>query len=174
MEKVLLAIEGVAPRHKVFCYAAELCSRIKAELSILQVIRLGGSARVRLKGLQDKVSRARQSMEDAMSAVAFAEAGQHEAAMDLSRRAMENLSPLVTQAEKEGVPCHVTLRTGEPAKEIIRYLKGHRDVVLAVYDRGMEGDAKLRSRPKRRAVPAEMMAEMPVPLVVPGNSFQTP
>jgi hypothetical protein len=174
VEKVLLAIEGVAPRHRVFRYAAELCSRIKAELSILQVIRLGSGVRVRLKGLQDKASRARRSMEDSMSAVAFAEAGQHEAAMELSSRATENLSPLVTQAEKEGVPCHVTLRTGEPGKEIIRYLKVHRDVVVTVYDMDMEGETPLPSRPKRCAVPAGIMAEMPVPLVVPGHSYQTP
>ncbi len=174
MEKVLLAIEGVAPRHKVFHYAAELCSRIKAELSILQVIRLGSSVRGRLKGLQDKASRARRSMEDSMSAVAFAEAGQHEAAMELGRRAMENLSPLVTEAEKEGVPCHVTLRTGEPGREIIRYLKGHRDVVVTVYDMGMEADKPQPSRPKRCAVPAGILAEMHVPLVVPGHSHQKP
>jgi hypothetical protein len=174
MEKVLLAIDGVAPRNKVFCYAAELCSRIKAELSILQVIRLGSSMRVRLKGLQDKASRVRRSMEDSMSAVAFAEAGQHEAAMELGKRAMKNLSPLITQAEKEGVPCQVTLRTGEPGKEIIRYLKGHRDVVVTVYDMGIEGDAPLRSTPKMSAVPAGIMAEMLVPLVVPNHSFKTP
>ncbi len=169
MEKVLLAIEGVAPRHKVFRYATELCARIKAELNILQVITVG-SVRDCLKGLQEKAGRVRRSVEDSMSAVAFAEAGQHELALDIRRQAMENLSSLVTQAEKEGVPCHVTLKTGEPRKEIIRYLKGHRDVVLTVYDMGMERDSGSHARQKRRAVTAEITAEVPVPVVVPGNS----
>ena len=32
MQKVLLAIDGIHPDHKVFDYAVQLCKRIKAEL----------------------------------------------------------------------------------------------------------------------------------------------
>ena len=39
MEKVLLAIDGITPDEKAFYYAVELCSRIKAELNVLQIIR---------------------------------------------------------------------------------------------------------------------------------------
>ena len=40
MIKKLLAIDGITPDKKAFNYAVELCTRIKAELNILQIIRL--------------------------------------------------------------------------------------------------------------------------------------
>ncbi|MBW2197633.1 MAG: universal stress protein, partial [Deltaproteobacteria bacterium] len=39
MEKVLLAIDGMTPDRKAFRYAIALCKRIRAELSIFQIIR---------------------------------------------------------------------------------------------------------------------------------------
>lgn len=163
MKKILLAISGISPRLSVFHYTTELCTRIKADLNILQIVRAKASKN-NLKKVSDKAGLLRRRLEDTMTAAAFAEAGDHDTARDILNQAKQNLDPLLTEAEEAGITCEVTFKTGEPEKEIIRYLKGHRDVVLAVYDTTPE--KKPSSRGKRFSALEGITGQSPVPVVM--------
>lgn len=163
MKKILLAISGISPRLSAFHYTTELCTRMKADLSILQIVKSRVSKN-NLRRLRDKADLLRRHLEDTMAAAAFAEAGEVEAAQDILDQAKQNLDPLLTEAEEAGINYHVTLKTGEPAKEIIQYLKGHRDVVLTVYDTGPKKESP--SRKKRFSDPDGIAGQSPVPVVM--------
>lgn len=166
MQKVLLAINGINPSHKVFRYAVELCQRLKAELCVLQVIeptRFGGY----LKGIREKARRARHYIEDSMTAITFAEAGEPEVAKDIMKQARENMKALLPETEKAGIPCQVTMKSGRPTNEIVRYATEHREVVITVYDGDSSDDS--HKAPKHQArkpdVAGEIKQQLPTPLV---------
>jgi hypothetical protein len=133
MKKVLLAIDGVAPDKKAFQYAVQLCRRITAELNVLQVIGSKNYGRY-ISRAKNKTKPAKRYVEGAFMAVAFAEAGEHETADALMSEALQNLKQLLPESEKEGIRYHVTMKAGNLKREIVRYLREHRDVVLTVYD----------------------------------------
>jgi len=133
MDKVLLAIDGFNPNQGLFSYAVDLCRRMKAELSILQVIRPGGEARG-LKKLGEKAQRAGAFFENAMMAATFAEANEHETAVGILKRAQENLEPFLSEPAGKGVRVNATTRLGAPEHEIPDYVNNHRDVVITVCD----------------------------------------
>ncbi|MDH3567158.1 MAG: universal stress protein, partial [Desulfobacteraceae bacterium] len=82
MEKVLLAIDGMTPDRKAFRYAVALCKRIRAELSIFQIIRPQYYREYKKKILKKGLF-ARTFVEGSMVAATFAEAGEHETALDM-------------------------------------------------------------------------------------------
>jgi nucleotide-binding universal stress UspA family protein len=163
LEKVLLAISGISPRLKAFQYTAELCSRIKADLNILQVVRLA-KPKEGLKRIRDKADQLRRRIEDSMTAAAFAEAGEHEIARDILDQARRNLEPLLGKANEAGLTYQVTLKTGDPGEEIVRYLKGHRDIVLTVCDivTGKDTASEIESA----SIPTEIAEHSTVPVVL--------
>jgi nucleotide-binding universal stress UspA family protein len=133
MEKVLLAIDGMTPNRKLFRYAVALCKRIRAELSIFQIIRpqyyREYKKKIRKKGLL-----ARKFLEGSMMAATFAEAGEHETALDIMADASKEIRRLLQESEEAGVHCHFSMKSGNPEKEIVNYVNDHRDVVLTIYD----------------------------------------
>ena len=164
MQKVLLAINGMNPSRKVFNYAVELCQRIKAELCILQVIEPKRYSEY-LKTIRKKASRAKHFIEGSMTAVTFAEAGEHAMAQEVMTQARKNMNALLPETEKAGIPCHVTMKSGWPSNEIVRYAREHRDVVLTVYD-GTDNTGKGSKRPnKERDVAKEIKQHLLTPLV---------
>ena len=72
MQKVLLAIDGINPDRKVFEYAVQLCQRIKADLSVFQVIN-PRRYKEYLKTIRKRADNARKYIEGAMVAATFAE-----------------------------------------------------------------------------------------------------
>ena len=133
MGKVLLAIDGVTPDRKVFRYAIALCKRIRAELSIFQIIR-PQYYREHAKKVRKKASLARKFMEGSMVAATFAEAGEHETAMDIMAEASKEIRRLLQESGESGVHCHFTIESEHPEKEIVNYVNNHRNVVLTIYD----------------------------------------
>lgn len=133
MKKVLLAIDGTAPDKKAFQYAVQLCRWIKAELSVLQVIG-SGNCGSDMTTAKRKAKPVKRYVEGTLMAVTFAEAGEHETADALIGEALRNLQQLLPEFEKEGIRFHVTVKAGNLKREIIRYLREHREVVLTVYD----------------------------------------
>jgi nucleotide-binding universal stress UspA family protein len=133
MEKVLLAIDGMTPDRKAFRYAVALCKRIRAELSIFQIIRpqvyREYKKRIRRKGLL-----ARKFFEGSMVAATFAEAGEHETALDMMAEASKEIRRLLQESEEAGVHCHFSIKSGNPEQEIVNYVNDHRNVVLTIYD----------------------------------------
>lgn len=133
MEKVLLAIDGMTPDQKAFRYAVALCRRIRAELSIFQIIR-PQFYHEHAKKIRKKASLARKFMEGSMVAATFAEAGEHETALDVMAEASKEIRRLLQECEKAGVHCHFSLKSGNPEKEIVNYVNDHRNVVLTIYN----------------------------------------
>lgn len=165
MKKILLAINGMTPGHKVFAYAVQLCQRLKAELCVLQIVEPSRHGAY-LKTIVGKARRARHYLEDSMTAVTFAEAGEHETARAMMIQARKNLNELLPETAKAGVLCSVTMKTGSPGREIVRYVYNHRDVMLTVYDDGTDAtkrDSK-RSSIKQNVV-EEIKKQLPTPMV---------
>jgi hypothetical protein len=162
MEKVLLAIDGITPDERAFQYAVELCLRIKGELNVLQVIGQRTSAGC-LAAIKNKASQAKQYIEGSMMAAAFAEAGEYETADELMTEAMKNINKLLPESEKAGVTCHVTMKSGDPEKEIVSFVREHKDVVITVYD---AADDETQPSRKKKNMLQHMLKALPIPIVM--------
>jgi nucleotide-binding universal stress UspA family protein len=165
MEKVLLAIDGMSPDRKVFCHAVQLCKRIKAELNVLQVIRPGNYSEY-LKKVKGRTNQARRYIEGSLLAATFAEAGEHETAKEILAEASKNINQLLPESEKAGIPYSLTMKAGNPNKEIINYVKEHRDVVLTIYDTPGEDCNKPGVTRKKKTAPREITRALSIPVVI--------
>jgi hypothetical protein len=164
MEKVLLAIDGMTPNRKPFRYAVALCKRIRAELSIFQIIRpqyyREYKKKIRKKGLL-----ARKFIEGSMVAAAFAEAGEHETALDIMAGASKEIRRLLQESEEAGVHCHFWIKSGDPEKEIVNYVNNHRDVVLTIFDVSDPDVSRTTDICLKKNVLTRIRKDLSVPLV---------
>ena len=162
MKKVLLTIDGVTPDHKVFHYAVSLCKRISAELSIFQIIR-PRYYRKYMKILQKNALIAKKVVESTMAAAAFAEAGEHETALDMMAEGSKQIEHLLQESEKAGIHCRFSMTSGNPEKEIVEYVNGHRDVILTIYDAfGGSGTVDMF---EKKSTLAKIKRDLAVPVV---------
>ena len=169
MEKVLLAIDGITPDKQVFDHAVALCLRIKAELKILQVIRPQKIPSC-LKKMKNTAHQAKRFFEDSMMAATFAEAGEFETADVLMSEALKNINKLLPESKKAGVPCYLTMKSGEPIKAITQYVRENKDVVVAVYDGADGRDSKSGGCQKNNPLQAGLSA-LPIPVVMLRNNI---
>ena len=167
MEKVLLAIDGITPDEKTFIYAVDLCTRIKAELNVLQIIRSQNVNNI-LKKAINKAKHAQLFFEGSMMAATFAEAGEHETADELMNEALKNMNKLMHESEKSEIPCHLTMKSGNPSEEIVHFVREHKDVVVAVYDPPGEKGQNTNDRKIKKMIRSITNA-LPIPLVVVQN-----
>jgi nucleotide-binding universal stress UspA family protein len=165
MQKVLLAVDGIKPTDRAFRYAVELCQRLHAELRILQVIRPNHYGQY-LKRIQNGVRFAKRYAEESMVAITFAEAGEHETAKEIMAQARKNMNKLMPESEQAGVPCHLTMTSGRPGREICRYVRKHRNVVLTIYDTATEENSVCSITPEEGDGPLEIRKCLSVPLVM--------
>jgi len=165
MKKVLLAIGGITPSKNVFSYAVELCERITAELDILQIIR-PKHYREYLRRVREGSHRAKGYIERTMTAATFAEAGEHELAKEIEARALKNINTLLPESERTGVPCHLTMKSGNPGEEVLNYTKEHRDIVLTIYDLPKEEAGDLSPGSMKKRLLSEIRENLPTPLVM--------
>jgi nucleotide-binding universal stress UspA family protein len=168
MEKVLLAIDGMTPDRKVFRYAVALCKRIRAELSIFQIIR-PQYYREYKKKIRKKGSLARKFIEGAMVATTFAEAGEHETALDIMAEASKEIKRFLQEPEEAGVHCHFSIKSGNPEKEIIDYVNDHRDVILTIYDASEPDVNEAANISLKENALASIRKDLSVPLVTVQN-----
>jgi nucleotide-binding universal stress UspA family protein len=164
MEKVLLAIDGMTPDRKVFRYAVALCKRIRAELSIFQIIR-PQYFREYKKRIRKKGRLVRKFIEGSMVAATFAEAGELETALDIMDEATKEIRRLLQESEDAGVQCHFSIQSGNPEKEIVNYVKDHRNVVLTIYDTTNQGANKNDNNSEMEHVLERIKKSLSVPLV---------
>ncbi|MCF8045734.1 MAG: universal stress protein [Desulfarculaceae bacterium] len=157
MGKVLLAVNGAAPSAKVFRYALDLCGKIRAGLSVLQIIDAAEYAR----SFEKRSHGAGKAFETAFMAAAFAESGEHEYAKTLMKKAEKNAQELIPQSRKAGVDCTVSLGTGKVDKEILHFVDHHPEIVLTVLDSGDEIEASSRNN-----LAARIKKRLGVPLVL--------
>ena len=165
MEKVLLAIDGISPSKQILQYAVQLSQRIRAQLNVLEII-----TPERSKDYVSKVRRVvnhtKRYFERSMVAATFAEAGEQEMAQELMEQALENLNQLLPESEKAGKACQLTLKQGHFPVEILKYVKAHRDVVLAICDGTQGKDLTDPVSTKNTPVPREIIQNLSIPLVV--------
>ncbi len=162
MKKVLLTIDGMTGDQKVFGYAISLCKRISAELRIFQVIR-PRYYRKYIKKIRKNAMIAQKVWESTMAAATFAEAGEHETALDLMAEGSEQVEHLLKESEKAGVHCRFSIRSGDPEKEIVAYVNDHRDVILTIYDAfGNSGSADIF---EKKTTLANIKRSLSVPVV---------
>jgi len=165
LKKILLAIEGVAPDRGTINYAVALCKRMRAGLEILQILS-PRTYKNYFERVKKGVRQAKNAFEDAMVAVTFAEAGQHEIVEQMRIQACDNLDRLIPKPERDGLEYHLTLKPGNPDDEIVRYVCDHRDVVLTIYDAaGLRNEQACHSDKKRNKIPA-IAQKLPTPLVL--------
>lgn len=157
MGKVLLAVNGAAPSAKIFRYALDLCGKIRAELSVLQVIDAGEYGR----RLEKRRRKAGKKMEASFMAAAFAESGEHEYAKTLMDKAEKNARELIPKSHEAGVECTVSLGTGRIDKEIFHFVDDHPEIVLTVFDSGGKTETRARENPAER-----IKKRLGVPLVL--------
>ncbi|MBW1740436.1 MAG: universal stress protein [Deltaproteobacteria bacterium] len=165
MGKVLLAIDGITPDKKAFSYAVQLCKRIRAELSVLQIISPKNYGQY-LKKVRKRAHHAKRYIEGSMIAATFAEAGEHKMAQDIKEQALKNINQLLPESEKASVDYHLTMKSGNPDKEVINYVDSHRDIVLTIYDAPKEGGNKKAIAREKRTVPRAIRQNLSTPLVV--------
>ncbi len=165
MEKVLLAIEGLAPDRSTFSYAVALCKRMRAGLDILQIFS-PHTYRKYLKRVKKGARHSRNVFEDAMVAVTFAEAGQRDIAGQMEKHSFENIDRLIPKSEKDGIDYHLTLKSGNADEEIVRYVCDHRDVVLTIYDACRAQDEPERASGKTINAVRQIGQKLSTPLVI--------
>ncbi|MBW1753639.1 MAG: universal stress protein [Deltaproteobacteria bacterium] len=165
MKKVLLAIDGITPDQKVFQYAIQFCKRIKAELNVFQIINPRNLSEY-LKNVRKGAKSAGGYFSSTMVAATFAEAGEHETAHEIMSAAKENYNRLLSETDKEGVPCHYSMKSGAPDKEIINYVNAHRNIVVAIYDEARHKNDKPKIIRKKKTTPGRIRQKLAIPLVV--------
>jgi nucleotide-binding universal stress UspA family protein len=164
MKRVLLTIDGITPDQKAFHYAVALCRRIKAELSIFQIIR-PRYYRKYMEKIRKNALLIRKAVESSMVAATFAEAGEHETAMDMMAEASKQIGHLLQESEKAGVHCRFSIKSGNPEKEIIDYVNDHRDVILTIYDAfDLEVNGAVDISEKRSTL-SKIKKDLSIPLV---------
>ena len=164
MEKVLLAIDGMTPDRKVFRYAVALCKRIRAELSIFQIIRPQYFQEYK-KGIRKKGLLVRKFFEGSMVAATFAEAGEPETALDIMGEVSKEIRRLLQESKDAGVQCDFSIQSGNPEKEIVNYVKDHRNIVLTIYDTTDQGANQNDNISETEHVLEKIKKSLSVPLV---------
>ncbi len=132
MKQVLLAINGDIPTNSVFQYAVSLCTRISADLKILQFI--GGRKLTQcLSSTKKKVRSIGHFLEDSFAGIAFAEHGEFYMADEILSGVSEPLKEMLTLNDS-CVSFTVILSDGEPETDLSRYIEENRDIVLTIFD----------------------------------------
>jgi nucleotide-binding universal stress UspA family protein len=165
MEKVLLAIDGISPSKQILQYAVQLSQRIRAQLNVLEII-TPESSKEYVSKVRRVVNHTKRYFEGSMVAATFAEAGEQEMAKELMEQALENLNQLLPESEKPGKACQLTLKQGHFPVEILKYVKTHRDVVLAICDGTRGKDITTPVSTKETPIPREIIQNLSIPLVV--------
>ena len=98
-------------------------------------------------------------------AATFAEAGEHETALDIISEASKQIKQFLSESEKAGVQCHFSMASGNPEKEIINYVNDHRDVVLTIYDASDQEISRTTGISKKKISLAKIKKNLSVPLV---------
>lgn len=170
MKTVLLAVDGMTPDQNALDTTLALCRRMLARLDVLQIIRPPGSPAGRLNAIRSRMSKVRNAVEDAMVTATFAEAGVPDPESALKAAAYDRFSRMLPEKSDPAVDYHCVV-TGESTGAVIeRYVHGHRDVVLTVFDtkppESGTSRAKKGAKKSNRTSGNSAMPKLTIPLVL--------
>ena len=137
-------------------------------MSIFQVIRPRYYSKY-LEKIRRNTLLARTFIKSSMVAATFAEAGEHETALEIMDEASKEMKRLMSESEKSGVHCHFSMKSGNPEKEIIDYVNKHRNVVLTIYDAANQSADQNSNISEKEHVLAKIKKNLSVPLVTVHN-----
>lgn len=165
MKTVLFAIDHMIPDPKALNYSLTLCRRMLAKLDVLHIIQLPDTPRRGLKTLKSGILLARDKFENAMVTATYAEAGVPDPERMLKDAAYDQFKRLLPKKDNSRIDYHCVV-TGEPTDAVIeRYVHGHRDVVLTVFD--PESSSKFTGKKKKgRTKGRRHMPRLAIPLVL--------
>ncbi len=75
---------------------------------------------------------------------------------------------LLPESEKSGISCHLTMKSGNPREEIVRFVQEHKDVVIAVYDPTGEKEQNTSDQKIKKMI-RSITDAIPIPLVMVQN-----
>jgi hypothetical protein len=134
MKTVLFAIDGMSPDRRALDYTLTLCRRMLAKLDVLHIVRSPARPARYLKTLASGALRARDAFENTMVAATFAQAGVTDPEEALKSAAYDQFKRKLPQKTDAPINYHCVV-TGDPTDKVIeRYVHGHRNVVLAIFD----------------------------------------
>jgi len=116
--------------------------------------------------VRGRAHQARRYIEGSLLAATFAEVGEYDTAQEVMAEALKNINRLLPESEKAGIPYSLTMKAGDPSKEIINYVKEHRDVVLTIYDTTGEEHHKAGAMRKKKTAPRETTRALSIPVVI--------
>lgn len=166
MKTVLFAIDHhMIPDQKALNYSLTLCRRLLAKLDVLHIIQSPDTPGRGLKTLKSGILKAREKFENAMVTATYAEAGVPDPESALKAAAYDEFKRLLPKKENAHIDYHCVV-TGEPTDSVIeRYVHGHRDVVLTVFD--PESSSKITGKKtKGRTKGRHRMPKLAIPLVL--------
>jgi len=161
MKRVLLAINGDIPNKSAFQYAIGLCSRISAELNIVQFIKAKKMARC-IRTTRNKVRQLGRVLEDSFAGAAFAEEGAFDAADEILNNVSNPLRELI-EHNTANVSFKVAVSNGDPETDLTNYIEDHQQVVLTIFDPSKD---KADPSGNYRTMIEHMKKKLCVPLVV--------
>jgi hypothetical protein len=165
MKTVLFAVDHMTPDQKALDYALNLCRRMLAKLDVLHIIHSPENQARYLDTLKSKVRLARDAFENAMVTATYAEAGVPDPESVLKAAAYDQFKRVLPEDADAGIDYHCVV-TGEATDTVIeRYVHGHRNVVLAVFDPRPQSSESAENKKNDRTTGRRVMPKLAIPLV---------
>jgi hypothetical protein len=165
MKTVLFAVDHMTPDQKALNYALNLCRRMLAKLDVLHIIHSPQNPARYLESIKSKVRQARDAFENVMVTATYAEAGVPDPESVIKAAAYDQFKRVLPEGTGTGIDYHCVV-TGEATDSVIeRYVHGHRNVVLAVFDPRPRFAASGGNKSGDRAKGRRVMPKLAIPLV---------
>jgi len=171
MKTVLFAVDHMTPDQKALDYAVTLCRRMVAKLDVLHIIRSPGSQTRQMKKLKSGILLVRDAFENAMVTATYAEAGAPDPESVLKAAAYDQFARMLPEKVEPCIDYHCVV-TGEQSDTVIeRYVHGHHNVVLTVFDPRTSSSSRSSDRKKVNRTPGRgVMPKLAIPLVLVKNA----
>jgi hypothetical protein len=164
MKTILLAVDGMAAHKSALNYALDLCGPVRAGLDILQIIRPRGYS-AGLSKFKKAMVRVRDLAEDTMVTATYAEAGTPELADTLRDQAKRRIKRLIPDDVDTTVDYNCIVTGEAPDTVLERYVKEHRNIILAIYDSLSFGHKAASTREPSRGLVSGLLNKLSIPLV---------
>ena len=174
MKSVLFATDHMTPNRKALDYAMMLCRRMTAGLEVLHILRVpnppGNSGNHRHPPIQPSGD----AVVSAMVTVTAAESGEHDPSDAFKAAAYHQFKEQLPDQPDTRID-YRCLVTGESTGTIIeRYVRNHRQIVLAVFDPALHRDPSGAQKKEKCPAGGQVMPKLSIPVVLVKNARSIP